>query len=245
MTEAEQSPSVALRSPWTRLAVDPLALPLGTWLAGVRGVTPSRVTALAGSLAVISATLFALGEWRWGGLAFLARYFFDCVDGQVARTQGSASRLGASFDLMADVGGIGLVTAALCGRLVYEDMANFAVPLALLASMVYYNWILAYRKSLAAEARLEFSGGVGGGQARGVPGLQWLFDITRRIGMTPVPWAIEIEILMLGIGPLFFPVSCLGSLLFVGIAFYLLANVVNTRRVVHIARDIDNSKMKD
>lgn len=229
------------RSPWTRLAVDPLALPLGRALARSPWITPSRVTTVAVLCALVSATCFVVGEWRGGGLAFLARYFFDCVDGQVARCQGTGSRVGAAYDLMADIGGIAVIIAAAGWRLVTHHDTPVALPMALLAAVVYYNWILAHRKALAFEAGLEFGGGAGGGSGREVPGLRWWFALARRLGMTPIPWAIEVEIFMLGLGPLLMPEGRLPALLLVGLAFYLLANAVNTRRVLRIARDLDSS----
>ena len=48
--------------------------------------------------------------FRLGGVLFLLRFFVDCMDGKVARAQGTSSTRGAALDLAADVGGIALVS---------------------------------------------------------------------------------------------------------------------------------------
>ncbi len=237
MTAASED-AVALRPIWARIAVDPIAFPLARFLAARTRVTPNHVTTAAVACAVLSAVLFAVGEWRWAGLAFLARYFFDCLDGAVARERGQGSSVGAAYDLMADVGGIATIIAVAGWRLVQSEGLPPAIPLALLALVVYYNWVLAERKTLAAQAGAPFGGGAGGGGDLGVPGLGGWVRFARRRGMAPIPWAVEVEILVLGIGPIVLG-SSMGVLLIVGIAFYVVADVVNTVRTIRIATGLD------
>lgn len=226
------------REIWTRLTVDPLADPLSRVLARLPGVTPNAVTGFAVLCALTCAAAFATGHLRVGGALFLLRFFSDCLDGKVARLQGVSSARGALLDLSADVGGIALVTASLSSRLVHDGRVDAAIPLALLASMVFYNWILDHRKSLAARAGL----GDGGADHSHVPSTpvwgRWV-AFCRRLNMSPVPWALEVEILVLGMGPLVAPREALPPLLGVGLAFYVVADVVNLRRTWRLAHLID------
>lgn len=218
--------------------VDPLAMPLATWLARRPWVTPNRVTGVAMLCAVGSAACMATGNLRVGGVLFLVRFFVDCMDGKVAREQGSGSRRGAALDLFADVGGIALVTAALGWRLQEHTDLDAAVPLAMLTSMVFYNWALAYRKSLAGHAGL----GEGGADHTSVPDLPvvgaW-FRLCRRLNMSPVPWTLEVEIATLGLAPLLLPADAVGVVMVAATAFYVLANAVNVRRIWRIAGALD------
>lgn len=230
------------REIWTRLAVDPIATPLGRWLAHRRGVTPNRVTAVAMLLAVGSAACFAAGALQVGGLLFLLRFFVDCLDGNVAREQGSSSARGGALDLAADVGGIALVAASLSHYLVSSGAVPLGLALALLASMVFYNWALAYRKALARRTY----GGDGGADHTVVPTTPivrtWV-AFCRRLNMSPVPWAVEVEILVLGIAPVLLAGPLHVWTFAIGLSFYLLADVVNMRRIWNIAGDLDRGVM--
>ena len=229
------------REIWTRLTVDPLADPLAARLARSRHVTPNRVTAVAILLAVGSATCFALGAFRLGGLLFLARFFVDCLDGKVARAQGSSSARGALLDLAADVGGIALVVAALSWTLLRRDEVPELVPVALLAAMVFYNWVLAHRKRLADPLGLG-EGGADHTRTVAVPVVRQWVAFCRRQNMSPVPWALEAEIAMLGLVPLLLPARWVGYGLAAGLCFYLVADAVNMRRVWHLARLTDQAR---
>lgn len=241
MSEPEAPPTARPREIWTRLTVDPLAAPLSRVLARSRHVTPNRVTGLAVVLALGSATCFALGWFRAGGVLFLLRFFVDCLDGMVARAQGSGSARGAALDLAADVGGIALVVAALSWTLLRRGEVHELVPLALLAAMVFYNWALAYRKRLAAELGLG-EGGADHGRGAHIPVLGRWVAFCRRINMSPVPWAVEAEIAMLGLAPLLLPGSWVGFALAAGLCFYLLADAVNMRRLWRLAGLTDQTR---
>ncbi|WP_181411111.1 CDP-alcohol phosphatidyltransferase family protein [Nocardioides humi] len=146
------------RDIWTRLAIDPLADPLARALARLAWVTPNRVTVVSGLLGVAAAGCLATGRLRLGGILFLLRFFADCVDGKVARLQGSGSHRGALLDVATDVV---CVTAAYAGLAVWavrHDHADPAVAAALLAALSCYGWALAHRKHLAEQAGLGDGG---------------------------------------------------------------------------------------
>jgi phosphatidylglycerophosphate synthase len=229
------------REIWTRFMVDPLATPLAAWLARSSHVTPNRVTAVAIACAVGAATCFAFGQLRVGGVLFLLRFFVDCMDGKVARAQGTSSARGALLDIAADVGGIALVTASLSWTLLRRDDVHELVPVALLGAMLFYNWALAYRKQLAGALGLG-EGGADHTKQFGIPVVRQWVAFCRRLNMSPVPWALEAEIMMLGLAPLFLPSVWVGSGLMVGLCFYLLADAVNVRRLWRFARMTDERR---
>lgn len=230
MTDVRAPATGPLRDIWTRIAVDPIAEPLGRRLARHRVVTPNRVTGVAIGFAVLAAACFATGHLHLGAAFYLARFFSDCLDGQVARLQGTGSRRGAALDLAADIGGIAVVLAALTSFLSREGHAPYGVGVGLLAAIVFYNWALAYRKDLARQASL----GDGGAQRRWdteLPVLRGWVRLTNRWGMSPLPWAVEMEIVMLALSPLFLPVELLVYPLGAGLVFYVMADAVNMRRI--------------
>ena len=224
---------------WTRLAVDPVAIPLARRLARVPGVTPNRITVTAGLLAVGAAVCFGNGLLRAGGALFILRFYVDCLDGTVARVQRSSSRRGAALDLLVDVTGISVCAAALTWHLVREGRTPLGVALFLLASIVVYNWLLAYRKQLAERLG---EGGDGGGRAgvtTNVPILRSWLRLARRLDMNPVPYAVEAEIISFGLLPLVASERVAGAALWGTLAFYALAVLVNVRRVWRIAGALD------
>ena len=229
------------REIWTRLTVDPLADPLAAALSKSRHVTPNRVTGLAVVLACGAAACFAGGHLRVGGALFIARFFADCLDGKVARAQGSSSSRGAMLDLAADVGGISLVVAALSWQLLDGrggSMVPTFVPLAFLACLVYYNWALAFRKHLAHERGMG-DGGADHNARVAVPVVGGWVAFCRRMNMSPVPWVLEAEIAVLGLAPLLLPTTWVGRVFELGLIFYIVACVVNTRRLWRLTAPSD------
>jgi phosphatidylglycerophosphate synthase len=238
---AAVTPAGRPREIWTRFMVDPLATPLALWLAKSRLVTPNRVTAVAIACAVGCATCFAFGLLRVGGALFLLRFFVDCMDGKVARAQGTSSTRGAALDIAADVGGIALVTSALSWTLLRRNDVAEWVPVALLGAMLFYNWVLAYRKQLAGSLGIG-EGGADHTRQVDIPVVRQWVAFCRRLNMSPLPWALEAEITMLGLAPLLLPSSWVGVGLIVGLCFYLVADAVNMRRVWRLARETDEGR---
>lgn len=231
------------REIWTRLAIDPIAGPLGRALAKVPGVTPNRVTAAAALFGLGAAICFATGQLRAGGILFMIRFLFDVMDGVVARTQSASSARGAALDVAADVAGIGLCFGALGWYLVRHDHTPVVVPFLLLAAVVFYNWVLAYRKGLAADLGLG-DGGALGDVRIGIPILRGWFAFSERMNMSPIPWAVEAETVALGLAPLVLPTRYVWIGLAVALAFYVLADLVNLRRVLALA-DIAQTRRQE
>lgn len=221
------------REIWTRLAVDPLADAVAPRLAARSWVTPNRITWCALALAVGASVSFALGNLRLGGALFVARFFADCLDGKVARLQGTGSLAGATLDIAVDVIGITMCAAALSWRLAEDGELPVAVALGLLGSIGVYNWVLGHRKHLAALAGVGLGGSAHDWHPSRQP-LKWWVGTCRRLDMSVVPWAVEVEIGALGLAPLILPVGLVGPALSGALAFYAMATVVNLRRVRHV-----------
>jgi phosphatidylglycerophosphate synthase len=225
---------------WSKLAVDPITIPLARRLSNASAITPNKVTALAGIFAIGASAAFLHGDLRIGGVLFLLRYACDNLDGQLARSQRRSSTRGAALDLIVDVAGISVVLASLTSYLVTAGLMSIQPALFLLASVVVYNWALAYRKSLAKAAGLSGDGGAGQTFRTDVPILRRWTRFCARVGMAPLPWATEAEILALGLGPLLAPQRVLPYILIFVLAFYTVANIVNIRRIWRIAGAMDS-----
>ncbi len=77
---------------------------IGRWLARPLVATPVRpnhVTAADLVIGVASGVVIAFDHPSLGGVLFLIARLVDCVDGELARLQGTSSKLGEYFDLVA------------------------------------------------------------------------------------------------------------------------------------------------
>lgn len=230
------------RDIWTRLAIDPIAEPVARRLARRPWVTPNRVTGAAVVLGLLAALCLADGRLRLGGALFLLRFFLDCLDGMVARLQGTSSARGAALDVGGDVVCVSAALAALAwwatstGRL---DPAWFPLAVVLVGGSV---WALTYRKLLAARAPIAGDGGapdhyrwadrpVVGGWVR----------LSRRLGMNPVPWSVEAETVCFGLLPLLAPPAVAALGVPVACGFLLVALATNLLRIRRIAGLLDGA----
>jgi phosphatidylglycerophosphate synthase len=90
---------------WNRLVARPLAAVLLVPLARTR-VTPNQITLATLAVFVFGAAMLALCPGHGALLGAVAvlelSYVLDCVDGQLARWQGSSSPVGAHLDFLMD-----------------------------------------------------------------------------------------------------------------------------------------------
>jgi phosphatidylglycerophosphate synthase len=90
---------------WTVWLVDPLASRLVWLVAPWRWVTPNRLTTLAFVVGIGSAVAFWQGTYGWllvGALLFHLSFVLDCMDGKIARLNGTGSVFGAWLDYVFD-----------------------------------------------------------------------------------------------------------------------------------------------
>lgn len=107
---------------WTVLLVDPVAGRLTRRVAAHRSITPNLITVAAFLVGLAAAACFAIGgfqENRWwlvgGALAYHLSFTLDCVDGKVARLNGTGTFFGAWLDYIFDRLRILACTIALMG----------------------------------------------------------------------------------------------------------------------------------
>jgi phosphatidylglycerophosphate synthase len=90
---------------WTVWLVDPLAARLVRLVAPYPGITPNRLTAAAFAVGLASAGAFALqGTLALvaGAVLFHLSFVLDCMDGKIARLNGTGSIFGVWLDFVLD-----------------------------------------------------------------------------------------------------------------------------------------------
>ena len=226
---------------WTRLLVDPVAVPLARRLARVGAVTPNRVTAVAGALGVLSAGLFAVGRPRLAGVVFMVHFLADCVDGKVARARGTSSTRGQALDYTFDTFTGALNYGALGWWLARQGSLEIVAPILLVGMSGWFVWILEYRKHLADRVGVP-GGGRAGTSSRYPRVVRPWVDWCARRGYIPVPYSVEVEQFTLGVAPLALPTRGMAVTIWLAIAFYVLASGVNLRRIWRLARQGDDDR---
>ncbi|MEV6306516.1 CDP-alcohol phosphatidyltransferase family protein [Actinoplanes sp. NPDC051861] len=90
---------------WTVWLVDPLAARLVWLVAPYRWITPNRLTAAAFLIGLGAAASFWRGSYGWllvGALLFHLSFVLDCMDGKIARLNGTGSVFGTWLDYVFD-----------------------------------------------------------------------------------------------------------------------------------------------
>lgn len=101
---------------WTVLLVDPLAARLVQLVAPYRSITPNRLTFLAFALGLGSAACFLRADTTGliaGALLFHLSFVVDCMDGKIARLNGTGSVFGVWLDFTLDQVRVVICTIAL------------------------------------------------------------------------------------------------------------------------------------
>lgn len=226
---------------YTRWVIDPLALPTARWLSRFGWVTPNKITIASGLTGLGAALCFFTGLLPLGGVLFLLRFFIDCLDGKVARAQGTSSERGAALDLLMDVSGILLCSAALSWHLVMTSILSPAIGFGFLVVLGIFNWLLQYRKQLA-ERYAQGTGGANRSWSTDLPLIGPYVRWCQKMQMNPVPYTVEMETLALGVLPLFSNERLAAVGIAVTLVFYSLACLVNFRRVWRIAGQADHAR---
>ena len=103
---------------WTVWLVDPLASRLVWLVAPYRWITPNRLTVSAFFVGVAAAACFWQQSYGWlalGALLFHISFLIDCMDGKIARLNGTGSVFGAWLDYVFDRLRVLVCTVALMG----------------------------------------------------------------------------------------------------------------------------------
>lgn len=90
---------------WTVLLVDPLAARLVRVVAPYKRITPNMLTVIATLIGLGAAACFAQGSRWWlviGAVLFHFSFVVDCMDGKIARLNGTGSNFGQWLDYVFD-----------------------------------------------------------------------------------------------------------------------------------------------
>ena len=103
---------------WTVLLVDPFAVHLVRLVAPYRWITPNLLSGLAFVFGIGAAYCFAMQDRGWliaGALLFHLSFVVDCMDGKIARLNGTGTMFGQWFDFIFDRLRVVLCAVALMG----------------------------------------------------------------------------------------------------------------------------------
>lgn len=103
---------------WTVLLVDPIAVHIVRWVAPYPRITPNLISVVAFTFGLGAAVCFLFATPGWlvaGALLFHVAFILDCVDGKVARLNGTGTVFGAWLDYMMDRVRVVTCTATLVG----------------------------------------------------------------------------------------------------------------------------------
>lgn len=206
---------------WTVLVVDPVALRLLPALAARPWVTPLRLTLAGAALSAASVPLFATEHFVLGALLFQAGFFFDCLDGKLARMRGETSRIGAFLDQALDV----VIRAGAFGALAWHAFPDSRLAPALVAAIVLFEaWLRVY-----PAARPE----AGSAEARSLPGaLGRAQAAMARRRLVLLPSTVDMETLALFLAPLTGSVDVIRVALVVALAGYAFYGLLHVRRAL-------------
>jgi phosphatidylglycerophosphate synthase len=102
-----------------------------------RHIGPNAATGLDLFFGVAAAALVLLGHWLWGVVLIQIFGIFSCVDGEIARIQGRASRIGDFLDTLTDrvteVLLVAAITISLCDQV--DPVSALSAGLALLGAV--------------------------------------------------------------------------------------------------------------
>ena len=153
---------------WTVLLVDPVAGRLVRLVAPYRWITPDLLTILATIIGVAATVCFALGGRWWvvaGAVLFHVSFIVDCMDGKIARLNGTGSMFGGWFDFMFDRLRVFMCTLALFGgqyARTHEPIYLWLSTIVIFLDLFRYlngGQVAKYNRQMSAELR----------QARGLP----------------------------------------------------------------------------
>jgi phosphatidylglycerophosphate synthase len=67
------------------------------------GMTPNMITTLSNIATIIVVILLFKAEWYWAAFFVLIAYFFDCLDGHLARSYNMITVFGDYYDHISDI----------------------------------------------------------------------------------------------------------------------------------------------
>lgn len=203
---------------WTVLVVDPVALRLLPFLAGLAFVTPLRLTLVGAALSAASIPAFATEHFVVGALLFQAGFFFDCLDGKLARIRGETSVLGAFLDQGLDI----LIRTGAFVALAWHAFPDSRIAPVLVASVVLVeSWLRIYPAPRTAGDGASLPGALGRARAA----------MARR-RLVLLPSTVDFEAVSLFLAPLTGNLDVIRVALLVALAGYAFYCLLHVRRLV-------------
>ncbi len=203
---------------WTVLVVDPVAVRVLPALSRLSLVTPMRLTLVGASFAALSVAAFATEQFLVGALLFQVGFFFDCLDGKLARLRGETSELGAFLDRLLDV----VIRTGAFVALAVHAFPNSRVAPAVVASVVLVeSWLRIYPASRPAAGGTALPGRV----AR-------LRAALARRRLVLLPSTVDFEALALFLAPLTGRLDVIRAGLVLALVGYAFYTVLHIRRFV-------------
>jgi phosphatidylglycerophosphate synthase len=102
------------------------------------GLTPNMVTTLSLITGIISAYMIHIKKYKLAGILFFIAYYFDCVDGKLARTYNMTSKFGDYYDHFSDI-----IKFILIMYVLYKDniikFKNIGIIILLLVILCLYH----------------------------------------------------------------------------------------------------------
>lgn len=203
---------------WTVLVVDPVALRVLPFLNGLSFVTPLRLTLVGAALSAASIPAFATERFLVGALLFQAGFFFDCLDGKLARMRGETSTLGAFLDQALDV----LIRAGAFVALAWHAFPDSRIAPVLVATVVLVeSWLRIYPAARPAGDGASLPGALGRVRAA----------MARR-RLVLLPSTVDFETLSLFVAPLTANLDVIRVALLVAMGGYAFYCLLHVRRLV-------------
>jgi phosphatidylglycerophosphate synthase len=202
---------------WTVLVVDPVALRVLPYLAGRSWITPLRLTLLGAALSAASIPLFATERFVLGALLFQAGFFFDCLDGKLARLRGETSSIGALLDQALDVA---IRTGAFVALAWHAFPDSRLAPVLVAAVVLGEAWLRIYPSA------------AGAGEGPALPGaLGRVRTAMARRRLVLLPATVDFETLSLFLAPLTGSVEVIRVALVAVLACYAFYALLHVRRL--------------
>lgn len=199
------------RHSWfTVLLVDPLAGRLVQLTAGLRWLTPTRLTGVAFLLGLAAAGAFLAAAPAWlvaGAAIYYLSFVVDAVDGKIARLRGEQSMRGSWLDFLLDRLRVAVCTVALfTGQYLTTGRTAFLFAAIGVVFLTLIGFLNGAETDKAKQQMAALTGGAGAWTAGAgtLPGLAGRVQAAlhrRRIRMNLVS-AVELEMALFVVAPL-------------------------------------------
>jgi phosphatidylglycerophosphate synthase len=217
---------------WTVLLVDPLASRLVQVAAGVRWITPTRLTIAAFLLGLVAAAAFLAatpGALVVGAILYYASFVIDCMDGKLARLRGTGSIFGSWLDFLLDRVRVAISAVALLGgQYLLTGNALFLLTASGVIFLALFGYLNGAETDKARQRMAQLAGPGGRLGRNGSPPLPVAVDQLRaalhrhRIRLNLVS-GVEFEMALFVVAPLAAAVQGSAAILWVtGVAGALL-----------------------